>query len=110
MPEGEDEIVDAERIKLSALTQEDVDYEYTQRNPDDKEAQEGQGPIAIHALENLGTSDQGVVMFRKILKEQIQAVREGHDPIGIIRDPELARCVPTTAGMAIRDPRTNQVA
>ena len=49
-------------------------------------------------------------MFRKILREQIQAVREDRDPKGIIRDPELASCVPTTAGMAIRAPRANRVA
>lgn len=110
MPEGEHEIADAERIRLSALSREEADYEYAQRNPDDKEAQEGQGPIAIHGLENLATSDQGVVMFRKILKEQIQAVREDRDPKGIIRDPELASCVPTTAGMAIRAPQANRVA
>lgn len=64
MPEGEEETADAQRIKLSALSRDEVDYEYTQCNPDDKETQEGQGAIAIHILENLATSDQGVVMFR----------------------------------------------
>ena len=110
MPDGEDEIADAERIKLSALSRDDVDYEYTQRNPDDKEAQESQGAIAIHGLENLATSDQGVVMFRKILKEQIRAVQEGRDPRGVIRDPKLASYVPTTAGMEIRTPQESEVA
>jgi hypothetical protein len=32
-------------------------YEERQRKPDDLEAQEGQRPIAIHALENLAHSD-----------------------------------------------------
>ena len=50
--------------------------EYTQRFPDDKEALEGQGPIAIHALEHLGTSDRGVIMFRKLLKRGIEAGRD----------------------------------
>ena len=37
-------------------------YEERQRKPDDLEAQEGQRPIAIHALENLAHSDTGIVM------------------------------------------------
>ena len=41
-------------------------YEDTQRHPDDKEAQLSQRPIALHALERLGTTDRGVIMFRKL--------------------------------------------
>jgi hypothetical protein len=40
-------------------------YEDRQRKPDDLEAQEGQRPIAVHALENLGTSDTGITMLRQ---------------------------------------------
>ena len=29
-----------------------------------------QGPIAVHALENLGTSDTGITMLRHLLREQ----------------------------------------
>jgi phenylpropionate dioxygenase-like ring-hydroxylating dioxygenase large terminal subunit len=84
------------------LARKDHSYEYTQRNPDDKEAQEGQGPIAIHALEHLVTSDQGVILFRKILRESIRAVREGRDPKGIIRNPENAKCVQTVAASVVK--------
>ena len=49
------------------------------------------------------TSDKGVVMFRKILREAIQAVKEGRDPKGIIRDPAKAAFVSTSAGSLIRD-------
>jgi phenylpropionate dioxygenase-like ring-hydroxylating dioxygenase large terminal subunit len=80
----------------------DHSYEYTQRYPDDKEAQEGQGPIAIHALEHLVSSDRGVMIFRKILREAIRAVKEGRDPKGVIRDPGKARCVQTVAGSNVR--------
>jgi hypothetical protein len=38
-------------------------YQERQRKPDDLEAQEGQRPIAIHALENLAHSDTGIVML-----------------------------------------------
>ena len=62
-------------------------YEETQREPDDWEAQTSQRPIARHALEHLGTSDRGVVMFRRLLNEAIDAIERGEDPPGTIRDP-----------------------
>jgi len=91
------------REQLAPGSRKDASYEYTQRHPDDKEAVEGQGPIAVHELEHLVTSDQGVVMLRRILREAIQAVKEGRDPKGIIRDPAKAASVATTAGSVIRD-------
>jgi len=63
------------------------DYEETQRAPDDWEAQVSQRPIARHALEHLATSDRGVVMFRRLLNEAIDAIERGEDPPGTIRDP-----------------------
>ena len=63
------------------------DYEETQRTPDDWEAQVSQRPIARHALEHLATSYRGVVMFRRLLSEAIDAVERGQDPPGTIRDP-----------------------
>ena len=84
------------------LSRKDTSYEYTQRYPDDKEAQEGQGPIAIHALEHMVNSDEGVRMFRKILRDSINAVKDGKDPKGVIRDSEKSKCIPTTAGSVIK--------
>jgi len=91
------------REQLAPAGRKDTGYEYTQRHPDDKEAVEGQGPIALHGLEHLVTSDKGVVMFRRILREAIRAVKEGRDPKGIIFDPAAAACVRTTAGSIIQD-------
>jgi plastocyanin len=56
-------------------------YEDRQRKPDDLEAQEGQRPIAVHALENLGTSNTGITMLRHLLREQVKRVegRPGSD-------------------------------
>lgn len=96
IPEGQSGS-DEGRMKLGPNARKDKSYEYTQRHPDDKEATEGQGPIAIHGLEHLATSDRGVIMFRKILREGIEAVRKGQDPKGVIRDPEKAACVATSA-------------
>jgi len=103
VPESTMEEEKTGREKLAPAGRPERSYEYAQRHPDDKEAQEGQGPIAIHSLEHLVSSDRGVIMFRRILREAIQTVKEGRDPKGIIRDPKRARCVPTTAGSTVRD-------
>jgi hypothetical protein len=91
------------REQRAPAGRKDLSYEYTQRHPDDKEAVEGQGPIALHGLEHLVTSDRGVMMFRRILKEAIQAAQRGEDPKGIIRDPAKAALVRTSAGSIVRD-------
>ena len=72
-------------------------YQDRQRKPDDLEAQEGQRPIAVHALENLGTSDTGITMLRRLLREQIKRVEDGLDPINVIRDPHANQKIPTNA-------------
>ena len=53
----------------------------------DHMAWETQGPIADRAIEHLGEGDRGVIMFRKLLHEQIQAVQNSQDPIGTNLDP-----------------------
>ncbi len=47
-----------------------------------------QGPIADRTRESLGASDRGVVMLRRRLLEDLEAMAEGKDPRGLIRDPE----------------------
>ena len=58
---------------------EPIPYEERQRKPDDLEAREGQRPIAIHALENLAHSDTGIVILRRLLREQLKRVEQGLD-------------------------------
>lgn len=53
----------------------------------DSMAWETQGAIADRSRENLGVSDVGIVMLRKLVKEQIDIVAAGGDPMGTIRDP-----------------------
>ncbi len=48
---------------------------------------ETQGAIADRTKENLGSSDIGIVMLRRVMFENIERVRRGEDPLGIIRDP-----------------------
>lgn len=52
-----------------------------------------QGPVVDRELETLGGSDTGVVLYRKLLEEQIAVVQDGGDPLGTIRDPEKNDCV-----------------
>ena len=59
-----------------------------QRRPGDYDAQVTQRPIAVHALENLGTIDAGVVMLRRQVREGILAVQRGADPKGLHRDAQ----------------------
>jgi nitrite reductase/ring-hydroxylating ferredoxin subunit len=91
------------REQLAPGGRKNSSYEYIQRHPDDKEAVEGQGPIALHGLEHLVTSDRGVMMFRRILREAIVAARGNSDPKGIIRDPSKAALVRTSAGSVLSD-------
>jgi len=79
-------------------------YEERQRNPDDMEAQEGQRPIAIHALENLAPSDIGVVWLRQMLRDQIHRVEKGDDPMNTWRDPALNHRIPTNCWNTVLSP------
>jgi len=65
-----------------------------QRQPTDYEAQVSQRPIAIHGMEHLGATDRGITMFRKLVKNGIQAVQEGRDPDVLSRDekPQSTYC------------------
>jgi 5,5'-dehydrodivanillate O-demethylase len=55
--------------------------------PQDHMAWETQGPIADRSIEHLSYSDRGVVLLRRVLKEQILKVQRGEDPMGVFRDP-----------------------
>ena len=74
---------------------DDRPFEERQRRPGDYDAQMSQRSIAVHALEHLATSDRGVVMLRRMLRNGIRAVQRGEDPFGILREP-VAR-IPTYA-------------
>ncbi len=54
-------------------------------------ATEGAGPIQDRSHEHLSSQDASVVMSRKLLLKGLQDIREGRDPIGVIRDPAKNR-------------------
>ncbi len=45
-----------------------------------------QGPIVDRTMENLGESDRGIIMYRRLLKEQMAVAEDGGDPMNVIRD------------------------
>lgn len=54
----------------------------------------GQGRIADRTKEHLGTSDRGVLMLRKRLLSDLEAVARGEDPKAVIRNPALNQTIP----------------
>ncbi len=64
----------------------DRPYRDRQWIPGDYDAQVGQGPINPHALEQLGTQDRGIVLFRRFVRRGIEAVQRGEDPAGFYLD------------------------
>jgi len=48
---------------------------------------EGAGKIQDRTKEHLVTSDKAIVAARKLLLKGIQDVKEGRDPLHVVRDP-----------------------
>lgn len=47
-----------------------------------------QGTIADRTQENLGATDKGVALYRKVLKREIKRMEAGEDPMGVVRDEQ----------------------
>jgi 5,5'-dehydrodivanillate O-demethylase oxygenase subunit len=52
-----------------------------------------QGPIADRSQEKLGESDKGIIMYRRMLRQQLALMEDGGEPINVFRDPEKNRCI-----------------
>jgi 5,5'-dehydrodivanillate O-demethylase len=75
-------------LRYSQLKKGQRDYNLRTVPAQDAMAWETQGAITDRTTERLGAGDEGIIALRKLLKEQIEIVQKGLDPIGIIRDPE----------------------
>jgi 5,5'-dehydrodivanillate O-demethylase len=67
------------------------------RGDQDRAAQESQGTIYDRSTEHLGATDKGVILLRRLYRESIEAVQNGRDPLGVVRDPtknDMIRLVP----------------
>ena len=58
--------------------------------------------MTIHSEEHFGQSDRGILMIRRMLSEQLEALAAGRDPVGISFD-DNARPVEFEAGNFIRE-------
>jgi len=68
-----------EKIDIAEL--KNRPYEERQRNPGDYEAFVGQGAISPHKQERLAKTDDGVIMYRRRLREEIRKVQAGETPL-----------------------------
>lgn len=48
-----------------------------------------QGPVADRTRENLGSSDQGLAIYRRMLRRELKKMEQGEDPIGVVRDAKV---------------------
>jgi 5,5'-dehydrodivanillate O-demethylase len=70
----------------------------------DHMAWETQGPVSDRTSERLATADRGIVMLREMMKREIEKVRKGLDPMGVIRDPAQNVMIDTGLSESLRGP------
>jgi len=75
-------------FRYSQLKKGPREYDMRMVSAQDSMAWETQGVVADRAQERLGVGDEGIILFRKMLKEQMESVQNGLDPIGMIRDSQ----------------------
>ena len=75
----------------------------------DHMAWETQGPLADRTQERLATSDRGVVMLRELMKREIAKVRQGLDPLGIVREPSQDQMIDTKLEESLHGPETQHL-
>jgi hypothetical protein len=78
------------RSRLNGKLWEELSEAEHRDFPGDYEAQVSQGAITAHSEEHLASSDRGIVMLRRLLQRQLDALREGRDPAGVSFDPAAA--------------------
>jgi phenylpropionate dioxygenase-like ring-hydroxylating dioxygenase large terminal subunit len=81
------------RSKFNGKFWWDMTEEEHQRHPGDYEAQVGQGAITVHSQEHFAQSDRGILMIRRMLQDQLDALAAGRDPIGVSFDANAAPVV-----------------
>jgi len=55
----------------------------------DNYAWSSQGPITPRWTEHLGESDKGIILYRRLLREQMKIVEDAGDPMNTFRDPAM---------------------
>jgi 5,5'-dehydrodivanillate O-demethylase len=53
-----------------------------------------QGDMTDRSREKLGETDTGIILYRRLLKEQMDLVEDGGEPMNVFRDPEqMGNCI-----------------
>ena len=52
-----------------------------------------QGELADRGQEKLGESDKGIILYRRLLREQMALVEDGGEPMNTFRDPEQNKII-----------------
>ncbi len=84
-----------DKLHLYDVPMRDKDGEFLVETVDNQDmmAWMTQGEIADRTLENLGSTDQGIAIYRRMLRRELKKVELGQDPMGIVRDPALNVCI-----------------
>jgi 5,5'-dehydrodivanillate O-demethylase oxygenase subunit len=84
-----------DRLHTYTVPFRDEDGEFIVDNVDgqDMMAWITQGAIADRTRENLGASDQGLAIYRRMLRRELKKVEAGEDPMGLVRDPVRNECI-----------------
>lgn len=80
-------------VRFVQLKTDVREYKMNMIPAQDSMAWETQGSRTDRTQEHLGIGDEGVIALRKLLREQIERVQQGREPMGIIRDPEKNRLI-----------------
>jgi 5,5'-dehydrodivanillate O-demethylase len=92
VPTAPDRVVPYEYVP--AMKTPDGEYDLKSFFSQDQMAQETQGVIYDRSKENLGVSDRGIVLFRKMLDEQIARVEDGKPPtVAVVSEAERDRMI-----------------
>ena len=75
--------------KLGEYKHSDADWWGLDQSEQDRMAIEQQGTVADRPNEQLGVSDGGIILMRKMMRESLAAIAEGKDPLCVVRDPAL---------------------
>ena len=75
------------------IRDEKGEYRLDQVLVQDAMAWETQGAPTDRTQEHLGVGDEGIIFLRKVLREQIEVVRRGGEPLGVVRDASKNRLI-----------------
>ncbi len=82
-------------LDVTYVTYKNEDAEFHMENfpSQDAMAWETQGALTDRTKELLGESDRGITAFRRMLREQIDLVTRGGEPIALVRDETTNRVI-----------------